>query len=38
VTGNTQVKLQGSAKVLGNVYGGGNNGAVSGNSDVTVQD
>ena len=38
VTGNTQVKLQGSAKVLGNVYGGGNNGAVSGSSNVTVQD
>ena len=37
-TGNTIVKLQGNTHVLGNVYGGGNRGAVDGDSKVIVQD
>lgn len=36
--GNTSVILQGDAEVRGNVYGGGNNGPVGGNSSVTIQD
>ena len=36
-TGNTTVILQGAAHVLGNVYGGGNNGAVGGNSEVKIE-
>ena len=37
-TGNTQVILEEGATVLGNVYGGGNNGPVGGNSKVKIQD
>jgi hypothetical protein len=37
-TGNTIVKLQGDSHVLGNVYGGGNRGAVGGSSKVIIQD
>ena len=36
-TGNTTVILEEGAKVLGNVYGGGNNGPVGGNSEVKIQ-
>ena len=36
--GNTTVILEGEAKVLGNVYGGGNKGAVGGSSEVIIQD
>ena len=37
-TGNTTVNLEGSVTVYGNVYGGGNNGPVEGNSEVKIQD
>ena len=37
-SGNTTVKLQQGAQVLGNVYGGGNNGPVEGDSEVIIQD
>jgi len=36
--GNTTVKLQEGVTVLGNIYGGGNNGPVNGNSKVEIQD
>ena len=36
--GNTTVVLKGSANVLGNVYGGGNEGPVEGDSKVLIQD
>ena len=37
-TGNTTVILQQGATVHGNVYGGGNEGPVGGNSEVIIQD
>ena len=36
-TGNTTVILKGTTEVKGNVYAGGNRGAVSGNSEVKIQ-
>ena len=36
-TGNTAVILRGTANVLGDVYGGGNRGAVGGKSSVTIE-
>jgi hypothetical protein len=37
-TGNTTVNLQEGAHVLGNVYGGGNEGPVGGDSKVIIED
>ena len=37
VTGNPKVTLSGDAEVGGNVYGGGDAGAVTGNTEVKIQ-
>jgi hypothetical protein len=38
ITGNTSVRVLGTTSVYGNVYGGGNMGAVKGNTNVVIGD